>query len=116
MSTIEHCINLGLAGDWVARVEYTFFAGRPATRWEPEDAAEVSIDSISIRPDAPITKRGEQWVKLEGDLFDVLADELSGDDGFCEAVGEQEAERDRCAAEDYYDALREEHLLYREVD
>ena len=116
MSTIEHCINLGLAGDWVARVEYTFFAGRPATRWEPEDAADVSIDSISIRPDAPAPRQGWTWVQVEGVLFDTLADLLSGDDGFCEAVGEQEAERDLCAAEAYYDALREERLLYREVD
>lgn len=87
MSVIEYCINLGLAGDWVARVEYDFFPGRPATRWEPEDAAEVSISRIRLRPDAPMPKGGYRWIDLsKDDLFGVLADELSGDDGFLETV------------------------------
>ena len=116
MGMIEHCVNLGLVGDWVAQVTYIFFEGRGATRWEPEDPAEVSVEAIRMRPDAPEPRGGYQWVVVEGSLFNVLADELSGDDAFLEKVGEQEAERKRDAAEAYYDALREERLLYREVD
>lgn len=115
MSTIEHGINLGLAGDWVARVEYDIFPGRPATRWEPEDAAEVSISRICLRPDAPMPKGGYRWIDLpDDDLFGVLADELSGDDGFLEKVAEDMREANRCAAEDLYDSQREQRLLDRE--
>lgn len=116
MGTIDYGINLGLAGDWVLQVKYTFFAGRPATRWDPEDAAEVSVDEIKMRPDAPAPKGEWQWTQVEGVLLDTLADTLSGSDAFLEKVGEQESERDRVAAEAYYDAIREDRLLYREVD
>lgn len=67
MKTIEYGINLGIAGDWVALVEYTI-----------DDDDYVEIVNIKIKPDAANP--------FQYSLLDILKDELENSSKFLNKV------------------------------
>lgn len=67
MKTIEYGINLGIAGDWVALVEYTI-----------DDDDYVEIVNIKIKPDAVNP--------FQYSLLDILKDELENSSKFLNKV------------------------------
>lgn len=118
--TLEHPINLGIAGDWVAQIEYKYSPGTP-DRWYmpngdpgyPGDPAEVSITAIRIKPDLEHFKGN--WQELDGELLSYLEEALELDCDVMTLIDQYVAEENAEQADAEYEAWRDRQL-YQEVD
>lgn len=98
----KHIIDLPIAQTTIQiEVDYSWSAGRPATREEPEEGDSFDIETVYVLGAAGQKECAPIWlIQIVEEDDDIAAQLLTA------------AQEDRqCAADEYADQLREERIL-----
>lgn len=95
MSFKKITLDLGVLGEVDFVVEYTCSEGRPATRWEPDEPAEIEFLDIAQEGGAPLIMMVEEYIEHDDALRQEIWEEEIGGREAAKADYYYEQERDR---------------------